>query len=124
MTVVSGRISAGKNQFLIRRSAFPDYLRKIRFQRRWQRYGKNGVTLYNLDPKTLFIHIGQLLSPDNPGASSKSMTGSPFRFASPGLGTPIDKPWHRDAFIDATHRIAQLGYLTINKEEQLTRTHT
>jgi PAS domain S-box-containing protein len=38
------------------------------------------------------------------------MATSPFKFTPAGLSTPLDKPWHRDAFIDATHRIAHLGY--------------
>jgi PAS domain S-box-containing protein len=38
------------------------------------------------------------------------MATSPFKFTPAGLSTPLDKPWHRDAFIDASHRIAHLGY--------------
>ncbi|MDH3760766.1 MAG: PAS domain-containing protein [Gammaproteobacteria bacterium] len=38
------------------------------------------------------------------------MATSPFKFTPSGLNTPLDKPWHRDAFIDASHRIAHLGY--------------
>jgi PAS domain S-box-containing protein len=38
------------------------------------------------------------------------MATSPFKFTPAGLSTPLDKPRHRDAIIDATHRIAHLGY--------------
>jgi len=38
------------------------------------------------------------------------MAGSPYKYSLPGSETSLHKPWHRDAFIDATHRIAQLGY--------------
>jgi len=37
------------------------------------------------------------------------MTSFPSSISSE-LAAPLDKPWHRDAFIDASHRIAQLGY--------------
>ncbi len=38
------------------------------------------------------------------------MTDQPLRFVAPKLESRLDKPWHRDAFIDASHRLANLGY--------------
>ena len=38
------------------------------------------------------------------------MSVKPFKFAQAGHHTRLEKPWHRDAFIDASHRIARLGY--------------
>ncbi len=38
------------------------------------------------------------------------MARQPLKFTAPEPGTRPEKPWHRDAFIDASHRIARLGY--------------
>jgi PAS domain S-box-containing protein len=38
------------------------------------------------------------------------MTDQPLSFVAPELSTSLDKPWYRDAFIDASHRLANLGY--------------